>query len=44
LATARNVSTGPVTARLLTNSGHVPHKESPEQVSELVADFLKAVA
>jgi len=44
LATARNVSTGPVTARLLTNRGHVPHKENPEQMLELVADFLKAVA
>jgi pimeloyl-ACP methyl ester carboxylesterase len=40
LQTARNLSTAPVTPRLLLNQGHVPHRQNPQMVVELVADFL----
>lgn len=43
LQTARNLSTAPVTSHLLLNQGHVPHKQNPQMVVELVAEFLSTV-
>lgn len=44
LTTARNLSAAPVTTHLLSNHGHVPHKESPEMVVKLVAQFLATMS
>jgi pimeloyl-ACP methyl ester carboxylesterase len=42
LELARTSSAAPVTAKLLKGVGHVPHREQPETIMQLTAQFLAA--